>query len=850
MTRVKHLLSVWKRTPAIGGNFEYFHITPAQPGEYSPFPEGVHHSLISMLRQNGIEKFYRHQGQAVELIEQGKNVVIATGTASGKTWCYNLPVLNSCLNDISNHSLYLFPTKSLAQDQYQNLQTICQGIYALSGVNIKASIYDGDTPSNARALIRETASILLTNPDMLHIGILPHHTLWVELFKNLQFVIIDEIHLYRGVFGSHFSNLIRRLKRIANFYGANPQFILTSATIANPVELASKLIELPVEIIKQDNAPKGEKNFIFYNPPIIYSDIGLRRSALDEVVNLVSDLVDQQVQSILFCRTRRTVENVIIRLRQKYPLNSQLVRGYRSGYLPAERREIERDLRSGKTLVVAATNALELGIDIGNLDCVILVGYPGTIAAVIQQTGRAGRRSDASLSIFLATNSPLDQFLMKHPEYVFERSPELALIDPDNLLILLQHLKCALFELPFREGDPFGGLNRELLAGLLQILLVEQYSHRVDQSHYWISDKYPANQMSLRAASGNVITLQVLDGDNLRTIGEVDQSSAMWMIHPQAIYIHEGMTYQVSELDIERHRAFLSPYNGDYYTEPTTNVEIEILNILKKEEFVAGNKYYGEVVVKSQVTGFQQILWFSQERLAQYPLEMPETQLRTTAFWIEIIPSIVDLIRSKGLWKSDRINYGPDWDRQRRLTRERDRFTCQLCGLVETDSPHHIHHKTPFRQFRTSQDANRLENLITLCPACHHRAEVIVRMRSGLSGLSYILHNLAPLYVMCDSGDLGVFSDPQSSFSEDSSPVIFLYEQIPGGVGLGEALFRYQQQLLTSALEQVQNCTCMDGCPACVGPAGENGVGGKLETIALLQALNGLEIIDDGISQR
>lgn len=830
--------------PEIGGNFEFFHTLPEKAGEFVSTPTQIHSSLNTLLANRGIPNLYVHQAQALELVKARKNIVVTTGTASGKTWCYNLPVLNTRIEDGVSRALYLFPTKALAQDQLRNLDTISAELFELSGQKIPVSVYDGDTPAHTRNQIRTSAAILLTNPDMLHIGILPHHTLWADFFENLRFVVVDEMHTYRGVFGSHVANLIRRLKRIAAFYGSYPQFILTSATIGNPVQLAQKLIELPIELIDQDGAPKGERIFLFYNPPITNSELGLRRSAVVESEVLASDLIDYQVQTIMFCRTRRTVENVVIKLQQKYPKHSRLVRGYRSGYLPAERREIEQDLRSGKTLAVAATNALELGINIGNLDCVILLGYPGTVAATIQQSGRAGRQLKPSLAIFLATNSPLDQFLISHPDYIFNRSPELALIDPNNLLILMQHLKCALFELPFHKNDRFGLADPEVLSGLLQIFEEERIAHVANQNYYWSADQYPANQISLRSASGNTIALQAVVGDRLQLIGEVDQASAMWMIHPHAVYIHEGQTFLVKELDIENNRALLLPHSDDFYTEPTQNVSIEVLNIIKSEEITGGKKQYGEVVVNSQVTGYQQIRWVTQERLAQESLEMPITHLRTTAFWISVSQDAVASIREKGLWKNDRNNYGSNWDHQRMLARERDKYTCQICGLIEGKTAHHVHHKIPFRQFTSSLVANELDNLITLCPSCHQKAETSVQMRSGLAGLSHLLQNLSPLYLMCDTGDLGVLSDPQASFS-DKRPAIILYELIPGGVGLGEALFRLLDQVLHSALEQVKHCACKDGCPACVGTAGENGFGGKLETKALLQALLGLEIGND-----
>ncbi len=838
MGNVKTLLSAWRRIPEIGGNITRLDSIPARPGKFCPFPSSLDKNLIRVLLQKGIKNLYEHQNLAIQLIQQGKNIVISTGTASGKTLCYNLPVINTWINQELSRALYIFPTKALAQDQFNNLEELNQSIFEITEKKFLPQIYDGDTPAGLKTAIREKSTIILTNPDMLHIGILPHHTLWADFFSHLRYIVIDEIHIYRGVFGSHVANLIRRLKRIASFYGASPQFVLTSATIDNPSELACKLIEKPVEVILDDYSPKGERNFIFYNPPIIRPDIGLRRSAISECEHLASDLIDYRIQSILFCRTRRSVESIMMRLRQRYP--HELVRGYRSGYLPAERRIIERDLRNGQTMVVAATNALELGIDIGDLDCVILVGYPGTISATIQQSGRAGRRSEASLTIYLATNNPLDQFMINHPEFILGRSPEKALIDPNNLLILLQHLKCAVFELPFRDDELYGNVDKDLLSGLLSLLCNEKIIHNTNSCNYWISDKYPANSISLRSSSVSQIKLQVVENGSYHIVGEVDELSSTWMVHPQAIYIHEGQTYLVNDLDFEAHRATLASFNGEYYTMPATEVEIEILAIQESSEEIWGKKYSGEVIVNSRVTGFQQIRWDTQERLGQYPLDMPITQLRTTAFWFEINAFTINLLREKGFWLNDRINYGPNWDEQRRKAKERDRHICQVCGAKEILVTHHVHHKTPFRQFHSYLEANVLDNLITLCPSCHKKVESAVRMRSGMAGLGYLLHNLAPVFMMCDIGDLGVYQNPQSA-DEGAAPSIFLYEHVPGGVGMAHALFQIQSELFQGAFDQVKSCSCQEGCPACVGPSGENGIGGKLETLELLRVLTGLE---------
>jgi len=836
--RLDHLLSVWKLEPTIASNVVEWRTEPARPAESVDLPPDLHPALQAFLRQKGIRQLYSHQAESWQITRQGQNAVIVTGTASGKTLCYTLPVLDLALRDPAARALFLFPTKALTQDQLQGLREASLfAADATASTPLGVSVYDGDTPTADRSAVRQRARLVLSNPDMLHTGILPHHTLWAEFFRNLRFVIIDEIHAYRGVFGSHVANLVRRLKRVARFYGASPQFILTSATIANPGGLAERLIEDPAAVIDHDGSPRGQRHFLLYNPPIINQELGLRASASSESIRLVSDLLDQDVQSLLFARARRAVEIMLRSLVNKRGGDSDgTLRSYRSGYLPRERREIEAALRQGQARAVVATNALELGIDVGGMDAVLLVGYPGTIASTRQQAGRAGRKQGNSLAVLVASASPLDQYLMQHPEYIFERSPEQALINPDNLLILLQHLRCAAFELPFKPGEGFGSLPRETLESFLQYMYQTGELHPSNDSYFWMSDRYPADAVSLRSSSPMQFTLQNDRAEGPQVIGEVDYESAMWMVHPQAIYLHSGQTYEVESLDLENKVAHLHPVEVDYYTEPKRQVEIEKISVLRESEAPGGKIAYGEVEVTTKVVGYRRMKWYTNENLGDGELELPPTQLRTTGYWLALSDETVESLRISGSWKNDPNNYGPNWMMQRKLALMRDGRTCQICGAVEKDVPLHVHHKIPFRNFPSYAAANQLDNLITLCPSCHRQAEASVKMKSGLGGLVYVLHNLAPLFLMCDIGDLGAQADPLSTLA-DKKPAVVLYDLVPAGIGLAEALYEMHTDLMLRARERITECPCPNGCPSCVGPAGPNGIGGKEETLALLNCL-------------
>jgi DEAD/DEAH box helicase domain-containing protein len=852
---IQALLDYWKRDPLTADNIVTWRTLPPRPAQAHPFPDDLPVPLREALTALGIPSLYSHQLEAWTNARAGRNIVLATGTASGKTLAYNLPVLASLLEDENARALYLFPTKALTQDQLAVGSKLLAAIHRqLPTTNLSAAIYDGDTPQRDRPAIRKNARILLSNPDMLHTGILPHHTNWADFFRSLEFVVIDELHTYRGVFGSHVANVIRRLKRVAAFYGASPQFMLTSATIGNPQELAEKLVETSVTLINKDGSSRGERHFILYNPPIVDESLGLRASTLLESVRLAQDALSAGVQSVVFARSRRSVEIMLTYLQESpppafghlphFPLQLaengggwEGVRGYRSGYLSSQRREIEKGLRDGSVRTVVATNALELGIDIGGLGAAILVGYPGTIASAWQQAGRAGRGDAPAAAVLVASSSPLDQFLAHHPEYFFGRSPEQGLINPDHLLILLEHLRCAIFELPFEKGEFFGKLNVD---EFLEFLVANREAHQSNDKFFWMADQYPAANISLRSASPESIVIQTTD-NKPQIVGEIDLASALWMTHPQAIYMHQGQQYFVHSLDLETHTVSVTAVSLDYYTQPQRRTELALLGELERAPAPGGEKGYGEIQVTSQVVGFKKLRWFTHENLGEEPLDLPPSEMQTTGYWLGLSEETVARLRSVRAWTNDPNDYGPDWPRIRDAARARDGYRCQVCGAPETGRQHEVHHKTPFRAFRNAdgtpdlQRANRLDNLTTLCPACHRKAEQNVRMRSGLAGLGTVLSQLAPLYLMCDPGDLGLYTDPVGTIF--GLPSIVLYDEVPAGIGFSQKLFELHDQLIQSALELVSECACTDGCPSCVGPGGENGLGGKQETLAILKEL-------------
>lgn len=632
MTGIETIIDQLRDDPRFAPCIASWHTVPPQPGQVVGFPDGLDDQLAAALVKNGIDALYTHQRDAYESVRAGKHTAIVTGTASGKTLCYNLPVLDRLLKEPTARALYLFPTKALAQDQYTGLHELIGS----AGIDLKTHTYDGDTPANVRRIIRNAGQIVISNPDMLHAGILPHHTTWHNLFENLAFVVIDEMHGYRGVFGSQVANVIRRLRRVCRHYGTSPTFILTSATIANPADLAEDLIGETVVVIERDGAPHGKKEIAFYNPPVVNAELGIRRSSVLEATRLATELIRGGAHTIVFARTRTTAEVLLSYLRESLPPRlggGETIRGYRGGYLPRQRREIERGLREGGVRAVVSTNALELGVDIGSLDACVMCGYPGTIASAWQQAGRAGRREGTSLAVLVASANPLDQFIVQNPGYFLNRQPEHGLISPDNLLILLDQIKCAAFELPFKDGEQFG---TEEPGELLEYLEEESILHHSGDTWYWMADTYPAESISLRtAARDNVVIIDQEISSRPKVIGQIDTFAAPMLVHEEAIYLHEGRQYHVDQLDWDARKAFVHPVNVDYYTDASLSVRVQVLDQFSEGE-VGSERNHGEVMVGAIVTQYKKIKLHTHENVGWGQVHLPEEQMHTTAYWMSL----------------------------------------------------------------------------------------------------------------------------------------------------------------------------------------------------------------------
>jgi DEAD/DEAH box helicase domain-containing protein len=753
---------------------------PAREAQFRAMPEWARPELAAAYRAKGIDQLFSHQAAAAELARAGRHFVVVTPTASGKTLCYNLPVLNAILENTDARALYLFPTKALAQDQLVELHDLGQRLNDSFGV----FTYDGDTPADARKAVRERGHIILTNPDMLHTGILPHHTKWTRVFENLRYIVLDELHTYRGVFGSHLTNVLRRLDRIARFYGSRPQFICCSATIANPGELASQLIERQVEVVAENGAPAAEKLFVFYNPPMVNRNLGIRRSYLNETTRVAKELLARKLQTIVFANSRLHTEILLTYLQQANPPQPgqpEPVRGYRGGYLPGERREIERGLRDGCVRGVVATSALELGIDIGSLDACVMAGYAGSIASTWQRAGRAGRRSGTSCAVLVASSAPLDQFIVQHPEYFFGRSPEQAYVQPDNLEILVNHLKCAAFELPLSPDERFGDVD---FPGLCERLGEAGFLHRSGGNWHWVQEAYPADTVSLRSVTSDNFVITDTTGEedgSPEVIGEVDFSSALTTVHPKAIYIHQGQPYQVERLDFDARKAYVKPVNVDYYTDAIRYTQVRVLEIAEKEA-IAGPaaRAHGDVLVRSQVVGFKKIKFFTNENVGAGKLELPENEVHTTSFWITLERP---LLEAMPFALSDRQS--------------------GILGVLYA-----------------------LESMATLLLMCDRRdLGTAVGERPASPGIETGWQKFTT-----------AMSDP-AQMKEFFEPNLYLYDAYPGGIGFSEPLYRVHELLLRRTRELIEGCPCEKGCPSCVGPAGEKSEKTKDAALAILTRL-------------
>jgi DEAD/DEAH box helicase domain-containing protein len=641
-------LAALRQAPTLAQGFVEWRSLPAREARHAPFPLSVDDRLIRALRLRGVQQPYTHQAQAFAAVMQRQDVVVVTPTASGKTLCYNLPVVQALLSDAEARALYIFPTKALAQDQLDELH----GLVTDVGASIRTFTYDGDTPADARRRVREAGHIVVTNPDMLHTGILPHHTKWVKLFENLRYVVIDELHQYRGVFGSHVANVIRRLHRICRFYGSSPVFICCSATIANPGELAGRLTQRDVALIDDNGAPQGPKVIAVYNPPVVNRELGIRESAVAAARAIAEQLLRARVQTIVFAPSRVRVELLLRRLREALPQRPgerPHVEGYRGGYLPSERRAIERGLREGEIRGVVSTNALELGVDIGGLEAAVLAGYPGTLASAWQQMGRAGRRNELAFAVVVTSSTPLNQYVASHPDYLFDTSPEAGLVDPDNPLIRVGHLKCASFELPLAEDEDFGADS----STLLEILAEEGMLVKAGGRFHWMADAFPAEAVSLRtAAIDNFVVIE--QGPKPRVIGDVDRPSAPLLVHDEAIYMHGGQQYHVDRLDWHEKKAYVRKVDVDYYTDANLAVDLEVLESFADARAGGCRVEHGEVAVREVATIFKKLKLDTNENVGWGKISIPEESRHTTAYWFALDEAVAGgLSRSElqdGLW--------------------------------------------------------------------------------------------------------------------------------------------------------------------------------------------------------
>ncbi len=747
MTLIEYIEKL-KNNPAFMKNVTSWQVVPERKARYGEFPSDLDPRVKQTLHERGIDRPYIHQSRAIAAALSGQDFVVVTPTASGKTLCYNVPVLDSILKDESARALYLFPTKALSSDQVAELYSMIERI----GADVKAYTYDGDTPASARSAIRQAGHVVVTNPDMLHQGILPHHAKWVKLFENLRYVVIDEIHAYRGVFGSNLANVLRRLRRICAFYGSNPTFICCSATIQNPKELAETMTGREMLLIDENGAPAGERHVVFYNPPVINAQLGIRAGSIPETRNIAASLLKAGVQSIVFAKARLTVEVLVRYLKDmvRDPLgNAGKVRGYRGGYLATQRREIERELRAGQIMTVVSTNALELGIDIGQLDACVLCGYPGTIASTWQQAGRAGRRGAVSLLIVVASSNPLDQYIINHPDYFFGQSPERALINPDNLYILLNHVKCAAYELPFEEDEKYAGL--EDTPELLGYLEEQSILRRVGGRYYWMAEEFPQAGISLRSASDqNFLVVDITDPKKHRVIGEMDRFTVPMLLHKHAIYMHEGTQYQVEELDFEGKKGYVRRVDVGYYTDADLTTSLKVLDEFESEPAGPWVRARGEVLVSSIVTVFKKIRFDTHENLGWGPVTLPELEMQTTACWWTL----------------------PD-ELEERYERE--------------------------------------------------------PLKNAMVGLAHLIRHIAPMHLMCAPQDVNVVYHVKDPFTH--KPTIYLYDSVPGGIGLSDRIYEMDRALLERAREMLLACPCTDGCPGCVGAAAGSGAKETLKQI-------------------
>ena len=738
--------------PSLARGVIHHEVLPAREAEFAPFPDWVDARIKAGLASRGISELYTHQAAAIDAVHAGQDVVVVTPTASGKTLCYAVPVLQAITEDAASRALFLFPTKALGQDQVAELTALTKA----AGLEVSAATYDGDTPAPIRSAIRTAGRVVVTNPDMLNSAILPHHTKWFQLFEQLKVIVVDELHTYRGVFGSHVANVLRRLLRICAHYGSRPVIVCCSATIGNPQELAELLTGRGMRLVDRNGAPAGVRHVLLVDPPLLDPSTGARGSALTLAERWALPFIRAGRQTIVFGRARTSVEIILSRLREalreSYGPRSR-VRGYRGGYLPTERRSIEQGLRDGEVLGVVSTNALELGVDIGRLDVAVLAGYPGSIAGAWQQLGRAGRRAGTSVGVVIASGAPVDQYVVHHPEFLLGSRPEEARLDPDNLHVLLAHLRAATFELPFEPGEVFGPAPvDDLMAFLAEERHVRQAG---DGRWYWSSENFPASEISMRAAAPENVVIIDTTPDRPRVLGEVDLFSAQVLVHERAIYMHESVQYYVDRLEWGERKAYVHKIDADHYTYANRAVTLKPLDVFGEAPAQGGRRIHGEVMVASLVTLFKKLKFGTDENVGWGPIDLPELELQTTAYWLTAE-------RLATSWRRDDLDV-------------------------------------------------------------------------ALLGAGRAIQTVASVLLMVDPRDLGLVAQVRSPHSEE--PTIYLYEAMPGGIGLSERLWQRHEELLEAAAALVAACACDAGCPACTGPRLEPNVSPKALALRLLGEL-------------
>ena len=750
---------------------------PGREGVYAPFPADLPPRLADALRARGVSQLYSHQAAAWAAARRGEHVCVVTPTASGKTLCYTLPVVSAAMQG-GGKALYLFPTKALAQDQVAELLELNRA----GDLGLRACTFDGDTPGDARQAVRLHGDIVVSNPDMLHQGILPHHTKWAQFFENLRYVVIDEIHTYRGVFGAHLANVLRRLKRICAFYGTNPQFILCSATIGNPQQHAEAVIEAPVTAITESGAPSGDKTVLLWNPPVVNPDLGLRASARSQSNRIARLAIKAGLKVLVFAQSRTMVEVLTKYLKDVFdhdPRKPPRIRAYRGGYLPTERREVEQAMRAGRIDGIVSTSALELGVDIGALDVVVLNGYPGSIAATWQRLGRAGRRQQAALGVLVASSDPLDQYLVRHPEFFAGAPPEQARLQADQPLILLDHVRCAAFELPFLQGERFGPVD---VAPFLEVLADSGVLHNEGERWDWIADSYPANAVSLRSvADGNFVVVDRSDGQQ-RIIAEVDYSAAALTLYEGAIHMVQSTPWQVETLDWEGRKAYVTRTHVDYYTDAIDYTKLKVLEKFDGVRAGQGSALHGEVHVVRRVSGYKKIRYYTHENIGYGPVNLPDQELHTTAVWWQLPQDVMEA--------------------------EFASRQAALDGFL--GAAHALHVVATVAMMAEGRDLQK-------SVGDGDGAWWDARDKQGRGKVQ----GLAP-----DDGDGRRSGGHADRDDADSAPVdtdrftptVYLYDSYPGGIGLSEPLWRRQHEIVQRARELVDRCDCRAGCPACVGP--------------------------------